>query len=38
MEKAVKWSETFKPELVKGTQASDEIVTLTLAEKESVAR
>ncbi|ASV96323.1 fibrinogen-binding MSCRAMM adhesin Fss3 [Enterococcus durans] len=35
--KAVKWSETFKPELVKGTQASDEIVTLTLDEKNQVA-
>ena len=35
--KAVKWSETFKPELVQGTKASDEIVTLTLDEKNQVA-
>ncbi|MFT0189777.1 fibrinogen-binding MSCRAMM adhesin Fss3 [Candidatus Enterococcus avicola] len=35
--KAVKWSETFKPELVKGTQASDETVTLTLDEENQVA-
>lgn len=30
---AVKWNEAFKPELVKGTKASDETVTLTLDEK-----
>ena len=35
--KAVNWSETFKPELVKGTQASDETVTLVLDEKNQVA-
>ncbi|WP_159150423.1 fibrinogen-binding MSCRAMM adhesin Fss3 [Enterococcus faecalis] len=35
--KAVKWSETFKPELVKGTKASDETVTLTLDEENQVA-
>ncbi|ROY92337.1 LPXTG cell wall anchor domain-containing protein [Enterococcus gallinarum] len=34
--KAVKWSETFKPELVKGTKASDETVTLTLDEENQV--
>lgn len=34
---AVKWSEVFKPELVKGTKASDETVTLTLDEKNQVA-
>ncbi|RCF91523.1 SpaA isopeptide-forming pilin-related protein, partial [Enterococcus faecium] len=34
---AVKWSEAFKPELVKGTKASDETVTLTLDEKKQVA-
>lgn len=35
--KAVKWGEAFKPELVKGTKASDETVTLTLDEKNQVA-
>lgn len=35
--KAIKWSETFKPELVKGTKASDETVTLTLDEENQVA-
>lgn len=35
--KAVKWSEAFKPELVKGTKASDETVTLALDEKNQVA-
>lgn len=35
--KSVKWSETFKPELAKGTKASDETVTLTLDEKNQVA-
>ncbi|OOG23960.1 cell surface protein [Enterococcus casseliflavus] len=35
--KAVKWSETFKLELVKGTKASDETVTLTLDEENQVA-
>ncbi len=35
--KAVKWTEDFKPELVKGTKASDETVTLTLDEKNQVA-
>lgn len=34
---AVKWGEAFKPELVKGTKASDETVTLTLDEKNQVA-
>lgn len=34
---AVKWSEAFKPELVKGTKASDETVTLALDEKNQVA-
>lgn len=34
---AVKWSEAFKPELVKGTKASDETLTLTLDEKNQVA-
>lgn len=34
--KPVKWSEAFKPELVKGTKASDETVTLTLDEKNQV--
>ncbi|EMF1713203.1 fibrinogen-binding MSCRAMM adhesin Fss3 [Listeria monocytogenes] len=34
---AVKWSESFKPELVKGTKASDETVTLILDEKNQVA-
>ena len=33
----VKWTEDFKPELVKGTKASDETVTLTLDEKNQVA-
>ncbi len=35
--KAVKWSEAFKPELVKGTKASDETVTLALDEKNQAA-
>lgn len=35
--KAVKWGEAFKPELVKGTKASDETVTLTLDEKNQAA-
>ncbi|MCZ1641004.1 fibrinogen-binding MSCRAMM adhesin Fss3 [Enterococcus faecium] len=35
--KAVKWTENFKPELLKGTKASDETVTLTLDEKNQVA-
>lgn len=35
--KAVKWSETFKPELVKGTKAYDDTVTLTLDEENQVA-
>ena len=34
---AVKWSEAFKTELVKGTKASDETVTLALDEKNQVA-
>ncbi|TQA64394.1 fibrinogen-binding MSCRAMM adhesin Fss3 [Enterococcus faecalis] len=34
--KAVKWSETFKPELVEGKKASDETVTLTLDEENQV--
>ncbi|EAG9449622.1 fibrinogen-binding MSCRAMM adhesin Fss3 [Listeria monocytogenes] len=34
---AVKWGEAFKPELVKGTKASDETVTLTLDEKNQAA-
>lgn len=34
---AVKWTEAFKPELVKGTKASDEMVTLALDEKNQVA-
>lgn len=34
---AVKWSEDFKPELVKGTKASDETVTLALDEKNQAA-
>ncbi|EQA5518711.1 fibrinogen-binding MSCRAMM adhesin Fss3 [Listeria monocytogenes] len=36
-EKAVKWDDAFKPELVKGTKASDETVTLALDEKNQVA-
>ncbi|HAQ0190060.1 fibrinogen-binding MSCRAMM adhesin Fss3 [Enterococcus faecium] len=35
--KAVQWSEAFKPELVKGTKASDETVTLTLDEENQIA-
>lgn len=35
--KAVRWSETFKPELVKGTKTSDETVTLALDEKNQAA-
>ena len=35
--KAVKWSEVFKPEMVKGTKASDETVTLALDEKNQAA-
>ena len=35
--KAVKWSEAFKPEMVKGTKASDETVTLALDEKNQAA-
>jgi LPXTG-motif cell wall-anchored protein len=35
--KAVQWSEDFKPELVKGTKASDETVTLTLDEENQIA-
>ncbi|MDQ8444279.1 fibrinogen-binding MSCRAMM adhesin Fss3 [Enterococcus faecium] len=35
--KAVKWSETFKPELVKGDKASNETVTLALDEENQVA-
>lgn len=31
--KAVKWTDVYKPELVKGTKASDETVTLALDEK-----
>ncbi|EAF0842937.1 TPA: fibrinogen-binding MSCRAMM adhesin Fss3 [Listeria monocytogenes] len=36
-EKAVKWDDAFKPELVEGTKASDETVTLALDEKNQVA-
>lgn len=34
---AVKWNDAFKPELVKGTNASDKTVTLTLDENNQVA-
>lgn len=34
---AVKWREDFKPEIVKGTKASDETVTLTLDEENQAA-
>ncbi len=36
-DQAVKWGDAFKPELVIGTKASDERVTLTLNEKNQVA-
>lgn len=34
---AIKWNDAFKPELVKGTKASDKTVTLTLDEINQVA-